>query len=180
MIKAIKELGLSKSVRFFCTTLAKSIFNCLLFSPLRLIFLKLFGSTINEETIINQIKFTNLYRIGFKGLKIGSSCFLADDVLLDLADKIVIEDNVTLAARVTVLTHTNVGYNDHPLQKSFPSFSKPVKIEKNCFIGAGAIILPGVTIKKNSFIAAGSLVTKSIPSYSLAVGVPAKVIRKIK
>lgn len=55
----------------------------------------------------------------------------------------------------------------------------PVHIGRNCWIGAGAIILPGVTIGDNTVIGAGSVVTKDIPSDVVAVGNPCKVMREI-
>ena len=58
-------------------------------------------------------------------------------------------------------------------------FSKPVTIGDNCWIGGGAIILPGVTIGDNCIIGAGSVVTKDIPGNSLAVGNPAQIIKKL-
>ncbi|OHE96857.1 nodulation protein L [Colletotrichum orchidophilum] len=55
-----------------------------------------------------------------------------------------------------------------------------VTIEDDCWIGGGSIILPGVTIGFGTTVGAGSVVTKSLPSYSLAVGNPAKVIKKVQ
>lgn len=55
----------------------------------------------------------------------------------------------------------------------------PVHIGENCRIGAGAVIVPGVTIGDNTVIGAGSVVTKDIPSNSAAVGNPCKVLREI-
>ena len=54
-----------------------------------------------------------------------------------------------------------------------------VKIENNVWIGAGAILLPGVTIGDNTVIGAGSIVTKDIPENVIAVGNPCRVMRKI-
>ena len=54
-----------------------------------------------------------------------------------------------------------------------------MRIGRNCWIGAGAIILPGVTIGDNTVIGAGSVVTKDIPDCSIAVGNPCRVIRQI-
>lgn len=55
----------------------------------------------------------------------------------------------------------------------------PVKIGADCWIGGGAVICPGVTIGDRSIIGAGSVVTKDIPSDSMAVGNPARVIKKL-
>ena len=55
----------------------------------------------------------------------------------------------------------------------------PVHIGKNCWLGAGVIVLPGVTIGDNTVIGAGSVVTKDIPSNVVAVGNPCRVLREI-
>jgi galactoside O-acetyltransferase len=86
---------------------------------------------------------------------------------------------VTLAERVTVLTHTNVGYRDHPLQKYFPAFTRPVRFGQACFIGVNATIMPGVVVGAGAFVAAGAVVTHSIPPGMVVAGVPARVIRKV-
>ncbi len=57
-------------------------------------------------------------------------------------------------------------------------YNKPIHIGKNCWIGAGALIMPGVAIGDNSVIGAGSVVTKDIPSGVVAVGNPCRVLRK--
>ena len=54
-----------------------------------------------------------------------------------------------------------------------------MRIGKNCWLGAGVIVLPGVTIGDNSVIGAGSVVTKDIPANVVAVGTPCRVLRKI-
>ncbi len=71
----------------------------------------------------------------------------------------------------------------HPIlpelrQKGY-QYNMPVHIGKNCWIGAGAVIMPGVTIGDNVVIGAGSVVTKDIPSNVIAVGNPCKVLRKV-
>ena len=78
---------------------------------------------------------------------------------------------MTLAPRVHILAHdaSSKGFLNYTL-------IAPVKIGSDCFIGAGSIILPGVTIGDNVIIGAGSVVTKSIPDNSIAVGNPARVI----
>lgn len=58
-------------------------------------------------------------------------------------------------------------------------FNIPVRIGRNCWLGAGVVVLPGVTIGDNSVIGAGSVVTKDVPPNVIAVGNPCKVLREI-
>lgn len=184
-MKAIDEIGGKKTIRFILFSLSEVIYHRLVlhlffFPPARKLFLRILGAKVGKNTIIMEVKFFNWYHRGPSGLKIGNDCFIGDETLIDLYDEVVLENQVTLAPRVTVLTHMNVGYSDHPLQKAFPKMSKPVIFKSGCVVGAASTILPGITIGKESFIAAGSLVTKDVPSDCLYAGNPAKLLRKIK
>ena len=68
---------------------------------------------------------------------------------------------------------------DPDLRRKVAQFNLPVHIGNNVWIGAGAIILPGITIGDNSVIGAGSVVTKDIPANVVAVGNPCRVLREI-
>lgn len=180
MIKAFKEIGFREIARFGISVPLFGIFSILGYPPLRILFLRLLGSKIGHNVVIHKIKFINFYRGTLSNLKIGDNSFIGDDCLFDLADKIILGQQVTMAERVIILTHTNVGYKDHPLQKYFPSIQKPVVFQDGCFIGVNVTILPGVTIGRESFVAAGSVVTGEIPAKILVGGAPAKMIREIK
>ena len=65
------------------------------------------------------------------------------------------------------------------LREQVYQYNMPVHIGRNCWIGAGAIIMPGVTIGDNTVIGAGSVVTKDIPANVVAVGNPCRVMREI-
>lgn len=65
------------------------------------------------------------------------------------------------------------------LREKAYQYNMPIHIGKNCWIGAGAIILPGITIGDNVVVGAGSIVTKDLPSDVVAVGNPCKVLRPI-
>ena len=79
--------------------------------------------------------------------------------------------------------HVTVATAGHPnepgLREKGYQFNMPVRIGKNCWIGAGAVILPGVTIGDNVVIGAGSVVTKDIPDNVVAVGNPCRVLREV-
>lgn len=183
-MKAAQEIGRGKISRFVLYSLIQTIyfFVCrIIYIPqTRNLILKILGAKIGKDSVLMDIKFINWHHTGPKGLEIGKECFIGDDSILDLYDKIKMEDQVTIAQRVTILTHLNVGYKDHPLQKMFPKSAKPVLIKRGSVIGASSTILHGVTIGPESFIAAGSVVTKDVPQNVLVGGVPAKIIRKLK
>lgn len=82
-----------------------------------------------------------------------------------------------IAPNVTIAT---AGHPILPeLREKAYQYNVPVKIGRNCWIGAGAVILPGVTIGDNTVIGAGSVVTRDIPENSVAVGNPCRVLRSI-
>lgn len=96
---------------------------------------------------------------------------LVDDTHVYIGDHVMIGPNVTISA---------AGHPIEPnLRREAMQFNMPVRIEENVWIGAGAILLPGVTIGKNSVIGAGSVVTRDIPENVVAVGVPCRVLRPI-
>lgn len=185
-MKAIGEIGIKKTIKFIVLNFIFGPFYHLFIDHFfnlpqaRKLFLSMLGSRIGSETNLMNIKFFNWHHTGLRGLVIGDRCFIGDDTLLDLYSSIEIENEVTIAQRVLILTHTNVGYKDHPLQKFFPKKSQKVLIKKGSVVGAGSIILPGITIGEQSFVAAGSVVTENVSSNTLVGGVPAKIIRKIR
>jgi acetyltransferase-like isoleucine patch superfamily enzyme len=178
-VKALAEIGFARAARFGLLTLAVIPYRLALFPQLRSAWLRLLGARIGRGAILHDVRFFNLYRRGFGGLTIGRECFVGDECLIDLAEAVSLEDQVTLAERVLVLTHTNVGYDDHPLQKQFPPMAAAVVIEAGSFVGAGVTLLPGVRVGRGSFVAAGSVVTEDVPPATLVAGVPARAVRAL-
>jgi acetyltransferase-like isoleucine patch superfamily enzyme len=176
----LDEIGGGRALRFFFFTLAMVPYRLALYPPVRALWLRLLGAKIGKRVILHDVRFFNLYRRGFTGLRIGDHCFIGDECLLDLADEIRLEDHVTLAERVLILTHTNVGYRDHPLQPHFPSMVGPVTIRRGSFVGAAVTILPGLTIGPEAFVAAGSVVTADVPPRTVVAGVPARTLRTLE
>lgn len=90
---------------------------------------------------------------------------------------IYVGDCTMFAPNVTVAT---AGHPILPsLREKARQFNMPVHIGKNCWIGAGALIMPGVSIGDNTVIGAGSVVTGDIPPNVVAVGNPCRVMREI-
>lgn len=104
---------------------------------------------------------------------------LFGETVIEMDCSIKIEDDVMMGSGVHIYVN-NHRYGDSDVslidQGYFPD--EQVILKKGCWIGANAIILPGITIGENAVIGAGSVVTKSIPAYAIAVGSPAKVIKK--
>jgi acetyltransferase-like isoleucine patch superfamily enzyme len=178
-VKALGEIGWGRALRFGFYTAAMLPYRAALVPQLRAPWLRLLGARIGPRTVLHGVRFFNLYRRGLGGLHIGSECFLGDECLLDLAEGIVLEDQVTLAERVLILTHTNVGYADHPLQAHFPASAAPVTVRRGSFLGANVTVLPGLTVGQRAFVAAGSVVTTDVPPDTLVAGVPARVVRSL-
>ena len=90
---------------------------------------------------------------------------------------IYVGDNTMFGPNVVVATA------GHPLLPALREqgyqYNAPVHIGRNCWIGAGAILLPGVTVGDNAVIGAGSIVTRDVPANVLAVGNPCRVLREI-
>lgn len=96
---------------------------------------------------------------------------LVDDCPIYVGSHTMFAPNVTIAAG----THPV----DPDLRRRVAQFNLPVHIGENVWIGAGAVILPGVTIGDNTVIGAGSVVTHDIPANVVAVGAPCRVMREI-
>ena len=176
-MKALREIGLRRALRFLWTRLLLAIFRAVPLPPLRSIFLRLCGARVGADTILHRFTLINVDRGGFAALQIGEKCFLGDEVLVDLAATVILQDHVTLAARAIILTHLNVGYKDHPLMARFPSCTAGVTIERGSFIGTDATILPGCRIGPEAFVAAAALVNRDVDRREVVGGVPIKTIK---
>lgn len=118
-------------------------------------------------------------------LKIGKNVQVNDSVHIVSGISVILEENVLIASKVFISdsSHGCYGDNDfHDNPESIPAdrelHYKPVKICKNAWLGEFVSVLPGVTIGEGSIIGTMSVVTKDIPPYCIAVGSPAKVIKK--
>ena len=95
-----------------------------------------------------------------------------DDTDIYIGDGTMIGPNVTIATGAHPL--------DPALRNRGLQLNHPVKIGKNVWIGAGAVLLPGVSVGDGAVIGAGSVVTKDVPAGTVAVGNPCRVIRKLE
>ena len=106
-----------------------------------------------------------------KRVVVNFGCCFVDDGDIFIGDDTMIGPNCTLATSI------------HPVSPRLRRYklqhNKQIYIGRNVWLGAGAIILPGITIGDNSIVGAGSVVTKNVPANTIVVGNPAKVLREI-
>lgn len=115
-----------------------------------------------------------------KGLCFGNNISIHPLCYIDGYGGVIIEDNVSIAQNVSIISFEH-DYGDLTIPiKDAPCIQKPIRIENDVWIGAGVRILGGITLGKGSVIGAGSVVLKDIPPFSIAVGVPARVVKKRK
>lgn len=118
-----------------------------------------------------------------KFITLGDNTFIGRNVTISSSESgnspIILGKDVMITERVLILSG-NHNYSDItiPINQQGEGKQGEIIIEDNVWIGAGSIILTGVTIGEGSIVGAGSVVTKSIPEFSIAVGNPAKVIKK--
>lgn len=117
-------------------------------------------------------------------LIIGKNCQINDSVHIAAADCIKLGDNVLIASRVFITDLNHGSYkgdvHSHPdvICNERTLYTAPVDIGSNVWLGEGVVVLPGVTIGSSSIIGANSVITGNIPENSIAVGNPAKVIKR--
>lgn len=153
-----------------------------------------YGSIIDQGVIITEphevsIKdYTwidkNVMILGGKGVQIGRRVHIAQNCLIQGVGTVRIEDYVGIGAYSRIYSATE-SYEDGKRMSGvmIPHEHRnvkraPVIVEKDSFLGTGTIVLPGVRIGEGAVIGAGSVVLNDIPSWTIAVGTPAKPIKK--
>ncbi len=113
-----------------------------------------------------------------RGTKIGKNVGIAQGVFIEESrpSLVTIEDGVNIGPRAIIVAHDSAY---HCIDSDIPILSGKVIIKKSAYIGAGAIILPGVTIGERAIVAAGALVTKDVPPGMIVAGVPAKFMKTV-
>ena len=144
------------------------------------------GSIIGPHTVI----------INSANVRIGARCWFQDRIYIragtqgrvEIGDRVAINSFVRMFGHglITVGDDTQIGPStlitttDHDFHGDMGAAFKAVRIGSRAWIGANVTILPGVTIGDYAVIGAGSVVTKDVPARSIAVGVPARVIRRLE
>lgn len=173
MIRKIFSLVFRDIKQFTFMSLANSLPKNQLFDKCRCIFVRFSGSKVGKGCEIR----TPFENRGAKNIEIGNNVFINSGVRFAGKAKIKIGNKVMIGPRVQLeTTNHELNLNHEGLR---PPYGKDIIIEDNVWIGAGAIILPGVRIGKGSVIAAGAVITKNVPKNVVVAGVPGKVLRDI-
>ncbi|MGB8652460.1 MAG: acyltransferase [Mycobacteriales bacterium] len=110
---------------------------------------------------------------GWGKMRFGDRVFVNVGTTIIAVEEIVVGDDVAFANEVYVIDS-----NSHGIEGA-PHVQAPIRIGDGCWIGARAMILPGVTLGRRVLVAAGSVVTKDVPDDSLVAGNPARVVRSL-
>ncbi len=152
----------------------------LLIMPAKLIgpTLRQYGAQIGENTVLHSPLIIHNAGESYRNLIIGAHCYLGRAVLLDLKEKIILGDRVTLSMKVTLITHTDAG--ESRISKIIPPSAKPVRVDADAYLGANVTVLEGVKIDEGAVIGAGSIVRHDVPAFTVAAGNPCREIRKLR
>jgi acetyltransferase-like isoleucine patch superfamily enzyme len=138
----------------------------------RALFSDLIGKTVDDTFVL----IPPFYTTGGPDITVGRNVFINQNCTFYDLGGLDISDDVLIGPNVSIITS---GHPLRPSDRRSGVIAKPIVIERNVWVAAGAIIIGGVTIGENSVVAAGSVVTKDIPPNTLVGGNPARVIRSI-
>ena len=139
---------------------------------IRALFSELTGRKVDASFLL----IPPFYTAGGDEIRVGRNVFVNQNCTFYDLGGLDIADDVLIGPNVNILT---TGHSLEPSQRRKTTIGKPIVIEKNVWIAAGATIIGGVTVGENSVVAAGSVVTRDVPPNTLAGGNPARVIRSI-
>ena len=119
-------------------------------------------------------------RDGKPTLCIGDGTYIGRFAHINAWRNVRIGNNVLIADRVFISDSSHDFDPAMPVRLQGDSFIGSVELKEGCWIGIGAVILPGVTIGRNAVVGSNAVVTKSVPDYTVVAGIPARVIRQLE
>jgi acetyltransferase-like isoleucine patch superfamily enzyme len=139
---------------------------------IRAVFSDLIGHKVDESFSL----IPPFYTTGGENIRVGRNVFINQNCTMYDLGGIDIADDVMIGPNVSIITSS---HPVEPSQRRAFVIAKPIVIERNVWIAAGATILGGVTVGENSVVAASAVVTRDVPPNTLVGGNPARVIRRI-
>ena len=147
------------------------------FPRLRASIHRLLGIRIGRSTLIRgRLKLTGPPGCTSR-LTIGSTCFFTTPLHIELNSDVVIGNQVTIGHDVAIVTSAH--HIGGPERRCGTQAPAPVRIGDGCWIGAHAILLPGVVLGNGSIVAAGAVVSRDVEPHTIVGGVPARLIRRL-
>ncbi len=141
-------------------------------ADVRALFSELIGTQVDDGFVL----IPPFHATGGAGMKIGRNVFVNQNCTFYDLGGLEIGDDVMIGPNVSLITS---GHPVEPSRRRDFVVAKPIVIERNVWIGAGATIIGGVTVGENSVVAAAAVVTRDVPPNTLVGGNPATVIRSI-
>lgn len=153
-------------------------------------------SLCNLLNLAKRVKFAFIYRCGVHfpylkirrmalralGYKVGKDIYFSSDLIITMGllnrGGVILGDRVSIGPRCTLVVASHP--NNSKVKDLIRQRQRFIKIENDVWLGAGVIVLPGVTIGEGVVVGAGTVVTKDIPPHCVAVGNPACVIKSLK
>lgn len=139
---------------------------------IRTLFSQLIGKEVDESFLL----IPPFYTAGGDEIRVGRNVFVNQNCTFYDLGGLDIADDVMIGPNVSIIT---TGHPLDPSQRRAATIGKPIVIERNVWIAAGATIIGGVTVGENSVVAAGSVVTRDVPLNTFVGGNPARMIRSI-
>jgi acetyltransferase-like isoleucine patch superfamily enzyme len=136
---------------------------------------RVFSELINQKVDDTFFLIPPFYTDFGHNIKIGKNVFVNFDCAFMDRGGITLEDNVLVGPKVSLIT------TNHPLEPAQrkSTYSKPIVIRRNAWIGANATVMPGITVGENAVVAAGAVVTKDVAANTIVAGVPARVVKNL-
>lgn len=139
-----------------------------------------YGKLLAQHFPSNKIRVRGLKLCKFS---VGEKVYIGQDFIVaspvsEQSCNLIIGDRVAIGPRVTIVLSSDANWSK--LMENLEFVKSTVALEDDCWIGAGAIILPGVKIGKMAIVGAGAVVTKDVSPFSVVAGIPAKFVKKIE
>jgi maltose O-acetyltransferase len=131
-----------------------------------------FGASVGRGCVLHGPLVVHNADPDYRNLSIGDNVHVGPLVVLDLAERLLLEDDATVSMGATILTHADVG--DRPLADVYPRTAAPARVGAGAWIGANATVLVGCEIGARAVVAAGAVVREPVPDGAVVGGVPAE------
>lgn len=146
--------------------------------------LRTFGAKVGDRVTIKRgLVLDNAYEDensagDLSYLQIGHNCYIGEGVYFDLADRVILEDDVVISGHVSIVTHADCNRAPY-LSKAFPRRNGPVHIKRGAWVGFGATVLHGTTIGAHAVVAAKAMLRMNAAPKTVYAGTPAAPLRHL-